>query len=258
MKKIIFLFLIFHIFGFLFPTGQNIKLLKIYDGDTILVSFNGKPEKIRFTGINTPEIDHPKYHKKGEYFGEEAKTHLKDILEKHKISRLEFDVDKRDKYHRLLAYIFLENGKMLNELMVEDGYAFAYNFPPNTKYKRLFDNAQSYAIRKHLGLWKKRIKRISANNLKKLYKNLGKYVEVVGYVTDTYKSKKAIYLNFGKNYKKDFTAVIFKNCWNLFKQNPASFYKYKKVKISGKLNKYNGPEIIISNENQIKLIKYGE
>ncbi len=255
MKKIFSLVFIFLIFGFLFSSNQSIKLLKIYDGDTILISLNGKQERIRFTGINTPEIDHPKYHKKGEFFGPEAKRHLNKILRKHKISRLEFDVNKRDKYHRMLAYIFLDNGKMLNELMVEDGFAYVYNFPPNVKYTAVFNSAEAYAKRKHLGIWKNKIKTISANNLKKLYKNIGKYVEVKGYVTSTYKSKKAIYLNFGKNYKKDFTAVIFKNCWNLFKENPDSFFKYKKLKITGKLSNYNGPEIIVSNLNQIKLIK---
>ena len=138
MKKIFSFVIIFLIFGFLFSSNQSIKLLKIYDGDTILISLNGKQEKIRFTGINTPEIDHPKYHKKGEFFGPEAKRHLSKILTKHKISRLEFDVNKRDKYHRMLAYIFLDNGKMLNELMVEDGFAYVYNFPPNVKYMAVF------------------------------------------------------------------------------------------------------------------------
>ena len=253
MRKTPFILLILLIFGFLFSANQSIKLLKIYDGDTILISLNGKQERIRFTGINTPEIAHPRYHKIGEFFGKEAKNHLKRILKKHQIIRLEFDVNKRDKYQRLLAYIFLDNGKMLNELMVEDGYAYTYNFPPNIKYKNLFSKAETYAQFNHLGLWKNRVKRISATNIKKLSKNLGRYVEVTGYVTDTYKSKKAIYLNFGKNYKKDFTVVIFKNCWNLFGKNPEKFYKYKKIKITGKLNNYNGPEIIVSKKNQIEI-----
>ena len=158
MKKFSNLLLILFLFGFLFSITQDIKLLKIYDGDTILVSLNGKKEKIRFTGINTPEIAHPKFHKKSEYFGNKAKNHLKNILKKHKISKLEFDVKKRDKYQRMLAYIFLENGKMLNELMVENGYAYTYNFPPNSKYKALFDTAETYAKNKHLGIWKNKIK----------------------------------------------------------------------------------------------------
>jgi len=67
---------------------------------------------------------------------------------------LEFDVQERDRYGRLLGYVYLSNGKMLNEEIVKAGYANVMTIPPNVKYKDMFLKAYNYAMESKLGLWR--------------------------------------------------------------------------------------------------------
>lgn len=67
---------------------------------------------------------------------------------------LEYDVQQRDKYGRILAYVYLEDGGMFNALLVREGYAHAATFPPNVKYQKLFAESQKEARKNRKGLWK--------------------------------------------------------------------------------------------------------
>lgn len=68
--------------------------------------------------------------------------------------KLTFDVQKTDRYGRVLAYVYLENGIFLNQYLVEKGYAVVSTFPPNVKYVEVFTKAEKLARNKKLGLWK--------------------------------------------------------------------------------------------------------
>lgn len=68
--------------------------------------------------------------------------------------KIEFDVRTRDKYRRLLAYLYLPGGKMLNEEIVKAGYAQLMTIPPNLKYQERFLMAYREARENHRGLWK--------------------------------------------------------------------------------------------------------
>ncbi len=229
------------------------KVIKIFDGDTIVLDIDGVEERVRFIGMDTPEVAFGK--KPAEYFANEATKHLEEILSKHKITKLEYDVTRRDKYDRLLAYLFLDNGEMLNVKMVKDGYAYTYTFPPNVKYEKRFQNAMRYARENSLGLWKDGTKVFSATDIDSLEKYIGKYVTVQGVIKKTYKSKKALYFNFGDDYRTDFTIVVFKNCWHNFRLDSEDYYLHKKVRVSGKLKRYNGPEIIINKPEEIEVVE---
>jgi len=85
----------------------------------------------------------------------------------------------------------------------------------------------------------------------------GRYVTVEGTIVNTYNSGKACFLNFHTNWKKYFTAVIFRSDFSEFPSSPESYYKNKKVRVSGTLKEYNGkPEIILKDQSQIKIIKH--
>ena len=66
---------------------------------------------------------------------------------------LELDVEERDRYARLLAYVYLENGRMLNELLIKEGYGTVLTIPPNNRYEQLFTAAQNKAKKNALGSW---------------------------------------------------------------------------------------------------------
>ncbi len=132
------------------PQG-NVPVKHIIDGDTIIVEYKGKDEKVRLIGINTPEIHHPV---KGiEPYGYEAKRFVEGILREGDPVKLEFDIQLRDKYGRLLAYVYLSDGRFLNALLVENGYAQVMTIPPNLKYQELFLKLQREARENKRGLW---------------------------------------------------------------------------------------------------------
>lgn len=133
--------------------GNRAKVVRIIDGDTIVVrmEMSHKYEKVRLIGINTPETKHPA--KQVQYFGKEATAYTRRNLLGQKVF-LTYDRQKRDRYYRLLVYIWV--GKTLfNYKIIRDRYAFAYlKYPFRKDYMTGFRNAQTYARKHKLGLWK--------------------------------------------------------------------------------------------------------
>lgn len=127
------------------------RVLSVSDGDTIIVDMNGKDEKVRFIGIDTPEKNHPEF--AVQCFALEAERHLKELIGNSKV-RLEADPQNsnRDIYDRLLRFVYLPDNTFLNGRMIEDGYAFAYTGYSNSKLN-YFQNAESQARKSNLGLW---------------------------------------------------------------------------------------------------------
>ncbi len=117
------------------------------DGDTIVFS---NDKRIRYIGINTPEVKHEK--RKAEPFGEKAKGFNKDLV-LHKKVRLEYDKIKYDRYGRLLAYVYLEDGTFVNEEMVKQGYAYCLVIKPNTRHHALLLTCQQQAMESKVGIW---------------------------------------------------------------------------------------------------------
>jgi micrococcal nuclease len=120
------------------------------DGDTIIVSINGKDERVRLIGVDTPESVHPDAERNIEY-GKIASDYSKKRLEGKSVG-LEFDVQERDKYGRLLAYVYLD-GKMFNRELLEKGHAKIMTYPPNVRYANEFTALQAAARKKKVGVW---------------------------------------------------------------------------------------------------------
>lgn len=106
-------------------------VIRVVDGDTIVVNYNGVEEKVRLIGVDTPESVHPDSSKNTED-GVLASEYTKERLEGKEIE-LEFDVQQRDVYGRLLAYVYLD-GVMYNGTLLADGVANLATYPPNVKY----------------------------------------------------------------------------------------------------------------------------
>ncbi|MCX6738644.1 MAG: thermonuclease family protein [Candidatus Parcubacteria bacterium] len=127
-------------------------VVRIVDGDTLVARIDGVEEKIRLIGINTPETVDPR--KMVECFGKEASDEAKRILTKKSV-RIETDPsqDLYDKYGRMLAYIFLEDGTNFNQLMISNGYGYEYTYHLPYKYQKEFKQAEKYARENKKGLW---------------------------------------------------------------------------------------------------------
>lgn len=126
------------------------KVVRVVDGDTIVVDFNDKDEKVRLIGIDTPESVHPDANKNTEE-GITASDFTKNLLSDKSVS-LEFDVSERDRYGRLLAYVYLE-GEMVNKTLLKEGYAQVATYPPNVAYVDDFTELQRIARENAVGFW---------------------------------------------------------------------------------------------------------
>lgn len=128
------------------------RVIRVVDGDTIIMEMNDKKETIRLIGLDTPEIVDQR--KPVACFGKEASEEAKRILNGKSVY-LETDPSQevRDKYHRLLAYVFLKDGTNFNELMIKNGYGYEYTYDVPYTHQKEFKDAEKYARENKRGLW---------------------------------------------------------------------------------------------------------
>jgi len=141
--------------------GSYYTVSRVIDGDTIVLS-DGR--KVRLIGVDTPEVYYSekllKDSKKSgqdiktiQSLGKKASAFTKDLCLGKK-ARLEYDVDRYDRYKRTLAYVYLEDGTFVNAKIVQEGFAQVMTVVPNVKYADLFLKLQNEAREANKGLWK--------------------------------------------------------------------------------------------------------
>jgi micrococcal nuclease len=131
------------------PGGLPATVVNIVDGDTIQVRIGDRLEKVRYIGMNTPEVHHPR---KGEEPGGREASEVNRRLVAGKQVRIELDVQERDRYGRLLAYVWVGD-TMVNAELVRRGYAQVMTIPPNVRYQQLLLKLQREAREAGRGLW---------------------------------------------------------------------------------------------------------
>jgi micrococcal nuclease len=128
------------------------KVIEVVDGDTLVVDLEGRDEHVRLIGIDTPETVAP--NRPDECYGAEASHHLAELVPPGSVVRLERDIEARDLYDRLLAYVHrTSDGLFVNLAQVADGYAETLAYPPNTAHSSDFEEAQRRARSAGAGLW---------------------------------------------------------------------------------------------------------
>ncbi len=139
----------------------DILVERAVDGDTLKLE-NG--ERVRLIGIDTPEVhESVKLYRDSKKSGQDIEViqalgrrsakFTKDLVVGKRV-RLEFDVEKHDKYKRLLAYVYLKDGTFVNAEIVKQGYASLMTYPPNVKYVDVFKKLYQEARENNRGLWK--------------------------------------------------------------------------------------------------------
>ncbi len=135
------------------------ELIRVIDGDTLLVSIDGKNIKVRLIGIDTPESVHSDESKNNEY-GDMASAYTSALLQDISDVWLEYDQEEYDRYGRILAYVWLSSESaddtyqdMLNYELIHDGYAYNKEYAPNTKYADVFEAARIECEAEGRGLW---------------------------------------------------------------------------------------------------------
>ncbi len=132
--------------------AERLDGVEVGDGDTLIVDLAGRHETVRLLGIDTPETVHPD--RPPECFGAEASERLRLLLAPGAGVRIQRDVEPRDRYGRLLAYVErLADGLSVNRSLVESGHAAALHIDPNDALRHELAAAESRARSDDRGLW---------------------------------------------------------------------------------------------------------
>lgn len=176
---------------------------KVYDGDTFKTR---QGEKIRLLGLNTPETRHRD--EPGQIGGKAAKEALKKLILGKQV-RLRFDKEKKDRYKRTLAQVWMRDGLWVNGWLLKKGYAHVYTFEPNTHWTKKLLREERFARNQTLGIWNtSRFKLLKAKKVSG--KNIGQFRVVQGNV-DQITDKKGwrfklanLHVSIPKAYRKSF------------------------------------------------------
>ncbi|MCC7364676.1 MAG: thermonuclease family protein [Dehalococcoidia bacterium] len=132
------------------PPCEWADVVSVTDGDTIVVELDGREERVRYIGIDTPETGG---FQQAEPLGKEATARNRELLDDGRVC-LEKDVSETDRFGRLLRYPWLEDGRMVSTVLLDEGLAEVVEFPPDLKYhESLLDPAQWDAQAAELGIW---------------------------------------------------------------------------------------------------------
>ena len=132
------------------PVLVPAHVVRVVDGDTIVAEIDGLETRVRLIGVDTPETVKPSTDV--EPYGPEASAYTTEMLDGQDIY-LEYDVETVDRYGRDLAYVWLEDGTLFNDLLLSEGYALVSTFPPNVKYVDRFTESAHLARVRGVGLY---------------------------------------------------------------------------------------------------------
>jgi len=226
------------------------RVVRVADGDTVTVATDdGTVEQVRYIGIDSPETHHPR--RRVEELGREA-SRFNESLVLGKRVLLEFDLQRRDRYGRTLAYLWLADegkGAMINELMVAEGFALPYSFPPNLRHTELFREAFGRARASGKGLWSRARGRVftPAQVWAELPTVVGHFITVRFKVQEVVSSKTRITLRSDRGYA---SLVVHMSDADRFAPFEASVGKT--LTVVGKVTPgFGGPEILLTDPSQV-------
>lgn len=130
------------------------EVVRVKDGDTYVLKIDGEETTVRLIGVDTPESVAPSdYSKENTSEGKTVSEIVKQKLQPGDTIYIEYDVSKTDKYGRTLAYLYFEDGSMVQEWLLQNGYAQVMTVQPNCKYAERFAELEHTAAENNVGLW---------------------------------------------------------------------------------------------------------
>ncbi|MGD9379061.1 MAG: thermonuclease family protein [candidate division WOR-3 bacterium] len=236
------------------------RVTEVIDGDTFRTQTG---HTVRLLGINAPEINDPG--------GDIAKNALAFLVMDRDV-RLEMDVTDQDDYGRLLRYVYV-GGDFVNAEMIRTGYAELRFYPPDTFHYQDMQELEKIAIRNRRGLWafpvfqvsdttstvlpgaEKADTKVDVVSWRDAAEYYGQTKTVEGKIVASNNTGKVCFLNFHKDWRRYFTAVIFASDFKKFPAHPEDYYLNRVVHVRGLIKEYRGkPEIILKSPSQINII----
>lgn len=229
------------------------RVERIVDGDTLL-TIDG--DFVRLLDINTPEIHHDGT--PSEPFAETAKKALAQLLPPQTEILLQFGDSRKDRYKRLLAHIYTAEGNnWVNGYMVKEGFAHVYSFPDNAFKAEELIPLETTARKAKKGIWSLPRWQVLDASQTIPDDKIGQFSIVQGRVLHTAEVKGIIYLNFGEDWRTDFSVEIPHKYLKKFTDkniDPASYYKRKKLNVRGRLKPVNGILVTVTHPEQLTIL----
>jgi len=249
--------------GFLAHAGENKGLLRgetvavaaVVDGDTVVMKKPiGRASEIRLVGIQAPKLplDRPNFVKWP--LADDAKAALEDLVRGESVT-LSYGGRRMDRHGRLLAHLHLGDGTWVQGRLLAGGMARVYSFPDNRALVAEMLTEERTARQEYKGIWRNAFYRIRTPE--DAGGDIGTFQLVEGRVFDVAVVRGRAYLNFGPNWRTDFTISIAPNRLRQFNRDgvDVTTWKSRLVRVRGWLDSYNGPMIDVTHPEQIELIE---
>lgn len=239
--------------------GGTARVVEVVDGDTVLLEpAINDAHQVRLVGLQAPKLPLGRRGFRQWPLAPDSKYALEELTLNKTVS-LRFGGARMDRHGRHLAHLFLEDGTWVQGRMLERGMARVYTFPDNRAV-----TAEMYALERKAqtakrGIWAHPFYAIRDATPEALSRLIGTFQIIEGRVQDAAKVKANVYLNFGANWRDDFTITLNSRSRRSFakmNQDPLTF-KDKILRVRGWLKKRNGPAVSVTHPEQIEIINAG-
>ncbi len=254
MRFVVAILLMLAAFPVLAAANETVPVKRVIDGDTIVLerAVYGS-DRGRLGGNPAPEL-FSKGKEGGKWpLAEASKKALEDLVSGKRL-KLVFGGRKKDRYGRLLAHLITEGGVWVQGEMLKQGMAMVYSFPDNRSRVPEMLTLERQARKAGRGIWK--LPFYATRKTGEAQNHIGTFQAVEGRVLKAQKVKSVVYLNFGGDWRTDFTVMIKARARRLFRKmgiNPLSF-QGRRVRVRGWIKKWNGPMIEATHPEQIEIL----
>lgn len=230
--------------------GERHKVVKIIDGDTVILEDGSS---VRLVGIQAPKISLGQPGFKDWPLAGVAKNTLSDLVLDNHVT-LYYGGARTDRYQRHLAHLFLDEGRWVQGVLLRTGMARVYSFADNRALVEDMLRLEKHAESAHRGIWK--LEFYHCRPQEDAFEYLDSFQLVKGIILDVATVRGTTYLNFGADWKKDFTIVIKRAQMRKFEKAGIFLQdlKDKPVRIRGWLKYYNGPMIDLTHPEQLEIL----
>lgn len=233
--------------------GETGRVATVIDGDTIRLE--GGDADIRLIGIQAPKLPLGRKNFPTWPLATEARDALLELVDSRTVS-LRLGTTERDRNGRILAHVVRDDGLWLQGEMLRLGMARMYTFPDNRRLAAEMRAKEKEARNANRGIWADDYYAVRTADSPKLLRDSGTFQIVTGRVTGAEQVKDRIYLNFGDDFRSDFTASIGKRDWPAFAKSGLDPLKLKdaQIEVRGWVALRGGPAIEVSHPEQIEAI----
>lgn len=230
--------------------GGRATVASVVDGDTVILD---DARQVRLPGLQAPKLPLGRKGFRKWPLADQSKEALESLING-RVVDLRYGGARSDRHGRVLAHVYRDDGLWVQGAMLRLGMARLYSFPDNRALVAEMRAAEQAARQARRGIW--RLDYYAVRTPDTVAKDVGTFQVVEGIITDAAKVKRRVYLNFGADWRSDFTIRLDAKALKLFSKaglDPAT-WSGRRIEVRGWVSKQNGPMIKASHPEQIQLL----